>query len=85
MSYTEFVGASDASDFVYDQTKYVSRPGSPTFSVTLDDNGLFSSMVVPSGVDNWQKNVMRSWAAMLQANTAEIKKGEKGFVSREVN
>merc|ERR1711881_8544 len=49
------------------------------FSIELGDNGLFKSLVVPSGMPIWQKNLVKGWANQLQINAASIK--ERGMPS----
>ena len=79
--FSQFVGAHDAKAWPYDDTTFtparVENP--PPFQIRLNSDGLFEELIVPSGTPLMHKNIMRGWAAQLQINSAEIKKGPKGF------
>ena len=81
MMFSQFVGAHDAKAWPYDDTTFtpakIENP--PPFAIKLNNDGLFEELIVPSGVSLMHKNIMRAWAATLQINSAEIKKGLKGF------
>merc|ERR1711899_223061 len=76
-----FVGGHLPTDNPF-ETKAKFEPDSDIevkFSIELGDNGLFKSLVVPSGMPIWQKNLVKGWANQLQINAASIK--ERGMPS----
>jgi hypothetical protein len=81
---TQYVGPVDVHGNPFDSTSYTNVPAGPmSFSVTSDDDGKFKSLNVQSGLTTFQKNLIRGWAAQLQINAGEIKRGNKAFVSTE--
>ena len=58
--------------------------GKLQFSVKLDDNGIFQSLTMPSGMGTFAKNVVKGWAAQFQINAREVQKGNMAFKSQEV-
>jgi len=85
IKWSEFVGnTAKGSDWPFDTTRWTDVPAEPKpFSITLDDNGLFRELKVPSGASIFERNLMRGWASALQINTQEIRNGARGFRSRE--
>lgn len=84
MKFSQFVGMHDSKAWPFDNTNFENvDEQSKGFSVTLDSNGLFKSMVIPDGDNVFIRNIMRNWASMLQINSAEISKGNVAFRSKE--
>ncbi len=82
---SQYVGAVDVHGNPFDNTNYTPVPaGKMSFSLTSDDDGKFKSLNVPSGLSVFQKNLIKGWAAQLQINAGEIRRGSKAFVSTEV-
>jgi hypothetical protein len=82
---SQYVGAVDVHGSPFAGTTYTSVPVGPmSFSITSDDDGKFKSLAVQSGLSIFQKNLIKGWAAQLQINAGEIKRGSKAFVSTEV-
>lgn len=80
-----YVGGHLPTDIPYANTKFTKVGDvSIKFSVSLDSDGKFSSLTMPSGLPVFQKNLVKGWAAMLQVNSGEIKKGHLAFKSTEV-
>jgi len=94
MTFSEYVGTHDDDEhhhhhhagrhWIFDETIFTPIGAvEPSFSLTVDDDGLFKSLVVPSDADVFSRNMARAWAAQLQVNTKEIKTGNHAFRSRE--
>ena len=85
VEFTEYVGSGlSSTNWPYQNQNWESvRVPNMKFAVKHDSSGVFSEVVVPSGADIWQRNLIRGWAGRLQINAAKIKAGEKGFKSRE--
>jgi hypothetical protein len=83
---SQYVGAVNVHGNPFDSTTYTDVPVGPmSFSLTSDDDGKFQSLSVQSGLSIFQKNLIKGWAAQLQINAGEIKRGKKAFVSTEVD
>ncbi len=81
-----YIGKTDPQSDVFGQTNYkpFDNNNPVKFSVNLDGDGKFRSLAMQSGLSVFQKNLIKGWAAQLQVNSGQIKKGDRGFVSREV-
>ena len=81
LKFSQYVGAHDAKAWPYDDTTFTpaKMQNPPPFQIKLNSDGLFDELIVPADASLMQKNIMRGWAAQLQMNSAEIKKGLKGF------
>ena len=84
---TQYVGKVDSTSNPFAGTSYTPVPGTGdmSFSVSLDGDGKFKSLVHKSGLSPFQKNLIKGWAASLQINSGEIKSGKKAFKSTEVS
>ena len=80
-----YVGGHQPRENIYDKTTFKKIDGiSIYFSVSLDSNGLFQSLTIPSGMEKYQINLIKGWANQLQVNAGEIRKGNLAFKSQEV-
>jgi hypothetical protein len=80
------VGGHDSRVSPFDSTQFKKvKDVEVSFSIALNSDGKFQSLTMPSGLTIFQKNLVKGWAAQLQINSGEIKKGNRGFVSTEVS
>ncbi|TRY76606.1 hypothetical protein TCAL_03493 [Tigriopus californicus] len=85
MKFSQFVGLHTPNQSPFDSTTFtdVDSQASPSFKITLGDDGLFKELVVPDNAGTFYKNLMRGWASTLQINSGEIRSGNRGFKSKE--